>query len=239
MYIWMMLAAFIVMLATFNLSPRSDLQSKHQVPLAEASITKFLIQHDAAVRHAKYNKALKSLNHGLLTGCNDSNQGQMCKYFPVGFNYEENLYYSGIYCLNSAVYSTTTNPDTGDITKTIETQEGVNEASCNATSGSEVYVISYGRVPQRWKNVSSNRILGDYYTAMHSRIAVGASCGIVVPKKGDDEKRNPLGSEYVIEGIDVQNESIPKYLLDDSEFNEVCTKEVDGEFPCIIYVTAL
>ena len=61
----------------------------------------------------------------------------------------------------------------------------------------------------------------------------------MVPNQGIDTKRNPLGSEYVISGIDVKNESIPKYLLDNSKFNEVCTKEIDGEFPCIIYVTTL
>ena len=105
MYIWMMLAAFIVMLAAFNLSPRSDLHSQQQTPLAEAAITKFLVQHDAAIRYAKKTLALKhdnpsayaGLSEGAISGCNEENNGDLCGFLPVGFKYEENLYYSKVY----------------------------------------------------------------------------------------------------------------------------------------------
>ncbi len=249
MYIWMMLAVFIVMLTAFNLSPRSDLQRQQQTPLAEASITKFLVQHDAAVKYAQHQLSQyhnnpsenSGLTAGTITGCNAEGVGSLCNYLPIGFKYEENLYYSSVYCLNSAEYTTQTDPATGAVTSSKTKNEGVEAvADCNANSHHAVYLITFGRIPERWKNATTNRILGEYYGAMHSKIAVGSSCGIVVPKKGDDEVRNPLNSDYVIEGIDVQNASIPPYFLDnDANFRSKCTPEVGGQFPCIIYVTAL
>lgn len=245
----MMLAAFIVMLAAFNLSPRSDLHSQQQTPLAEAAITKFLIQHDAAIRYAKKTLALKhdnpsayaGLSEGAISGCNEENNGDLCGFLPVGFKYEENLYYSKVYCLNSAEYTTTTNPDTGEVTTSKTKQEGIEKVDdCNDVGHNSLYIISYGRIPQRWKNVSTNRILGNFYTAMHSKVAVGSSCGIVVPKTIENDKRNPLDSDYVIEGIDVRNNSIPPYFLEnDAEFQAKCDTDLGGDFPCIIYVTAL
>ena len=249
MYIWMMLAAFIVMLTAFNLSPRNDLPRQLQTPLAEAAITKFLVQHDAAVKYAQHqllryhdNPSENSgLTAGTITGCNSEGGGSLCNYLPIGFKYEENLYYSSIYCLNSSEYTKHTNPETGAVSLVKTKNEGVEAVSdCNANSRNAIYLITFGRIPERWKNPSTNRILGEYYGAMHKKIAVGTSCGIVVPKKGDDETRNPLNSDYVIEGIDVQNVSIPPYFLNnDANFNRKCTPEVGGQFPCIIYVTAL
>ena len=58
MFVWMILATFIVMLLTFNLSPRTDMQYQQETPLAEAAVTKFLVQHDAAVNYVK--KVLRS-----------------------------------------------------------------------------------------------------------------------------------------------------------------------------------
>ena len=75
---------------------------------------------------------------------------------------------------------------------------------------------------------------------MHTKVAVGSSCGIVVPKSVEDDERNPLNIDYVIEGIDVQNNSIPPYFLsNDAKFKAKCDLEIGGSFPCIIYVTAL
>lgn len=272
MYIWMMLAAFIVMLAAFNLSPRADLQRQQQMPLAEASITKFLVQHDAAVKYTKSKLAAyhsnptenAGLSAGMLSGCNDENNGDLCNFLPIGYKYEENLYYSGIYCVNAAEYTNTYNPETGETTSNKTKNEGVEAATTCNGSASVVYVITFGRVPERWKNASTHRILGEYFNAMHSKIAVGSSCGIVVPKSGLNDiegggilveeiteengveilkksgGRNPLDSDYVIAGIDVQNASIPSYFLNnDSKFNSKCDKEIGGEFPCIIYVTAI
>ncbi len=252
MYVWMILATFIVMLAAFNLSPRADLQRQQDTPLAEAAITKFLVQHDAAVKYAKAQLLLKhnnptssyGLSAGTLTVCNSSNSGNLCPFLPVGFKYESNLYYSTIYCLNDAEYGEPDASGKREITK-VEGTEKVTD--CNDTGHNAIYVISYGRVPQRWKNVSTNRIIPEFYNAMHTRVAVGASCGIVVPKttvgnNASGQNRNRLNSDFIIDGIDVQNNSIPSYFIkNDATFKSKCLSgnKVNESFPCMIYVNRL
>ena len=242
----MILATFIVMLAAFNLSPRSDLQQKQDSPLAEAAITKFLVQHDAAVKYAKAELLMKHNNpsssygiaQGNVTVCAD-NKGKLCSYLPLGFKYEADLYYSTIYCLNAMQWSA---PDENG-QRTITKYAGVDAVTnCNDSGHNSIYVITYGRVPQRWKNVSTNRIIPEFYNAMHNQIAVGSSAGIIVPKTVENDPRNRLNSNLVIEGIDVQNNSIPSYFIkNDATVKSKCLSgsKVNSTYPCLIYVTHL
>ena len=248
MYIWMILATFIAMLAAYNLAPRADHASLQQMPLAEASVTKFLVQHKAAVEYIK--KAIldnrdgtKVIAAGTISGCNESNTGNLCPFLPIGFKYEENAYYSKLYCLNPPKYEESA--DSHNL-KTV-TVQGTTTGSCTDPEFGVRYVITYGRIPERWKNVSTNHILGDYYKALRRRLPAGVSCGVVVPRRvmGDAsdprhsaDPSNPLNSAYVIDGVDVQNKSIPKYFLDnDSEFKQKCSLTVGGKFPCLIFWT--
>ena len=48
MYIWVVLATFIVALAAFNLPVRPDMRNVYVSPQAEAVITKLYLQHKAA-----------------------------------------------------------------------------------------------------------------------------------------------------------------------------------------------
>lgn len=260
----MILATFMVMLMAFNLSPRNDAHYQMNVPLAEGAITKFLVQHDAAVKYVQHTLALKhnnptdpaytglNLNNHEITGCS-SGSGNMCNFLPIGFKYEENLYHSTYYCLNAAEYTYQTeevvDENTGETsTKTTRTQtklEGIESGnSCNHTildgKTNSIYVITYGRVPERWKNVSSNKILGDYYNAMHRQVAVGSTCGIVRPKLSGSDDRNTMKSNFIVEGISIKNNSIPPYFINNDEgFKEKCLSGsgVNQNFPCIIYVT--
>jgi len=264
MYIWMMLATFIVVLAAFNLSPRADLQKQQQTPMAEAAITKFLVQHDAAVKYAKAQleryyadpENYAGLSAGLITGCqketltDDETEetttteiGALCNFLPIGFKYEENSYYSTVYCLNGAKYENVMDEETGEVTQNIVQQEGITSvAGCNDTANNAIYAVTYGRVPERWKNVSTHKVLAEFYNAMHSKVAIGSSCGIVVPKSQGENSRNVLNSNFVIQGIDVRNSSIPSYIYTyDNNFRSKCMSgnSLNSAFPCIIYVTAL
>lgn len=258
MYVWMVIAVFIVMMASFNLAPRADFKTQQQEPLAEASITKFLVQHRAAVKYAKeqfikqINGSSISLSSGAnnITVCNSSKQGNLCPYLPIGYQYNQNEFYTKVYCLNENVYTEGTNRK-----RTRTKIAGTEPASCKNTGSSVRYVISFGRVPERWKNVSTNKILGDFFLALHNQVPAGASCGIIVPKQNASNyytettkdsgnvditlSHNPLDSAYVIEGVDVYNKSIPKYFLDDHDFTSKCTLTVDGKYPCLIYVTQM
>ena len=47
MYIWVILATFVVALFSYNLSVRSDSRDLYVTPQAQAVISKLLIQHEA------------------------------------------------------------------------------------------------------------------------------------------------------------------------------------------------
>ena len=253
MYIWMILATFIVVLATFNLSPRADIEKVQLAPLAEAAVTKFLSQHNAAVEYAtKVTKEMLSGGVGFsgsvtqLTGCNNG-VGDLCDYLPIGYHYTENAYYSSVYCLNGHVKDAE-----GNITKTA----GQETEDCSTAVR---YVITFGRVPQRWKNVSTNKILAPYYTALRSKIPMQVAGGIVIPKTEGDP-RNVMNSNYVIQvmgsvqrfntgaeagstriqDFSIKDNSIPPYFLAyDTNFTGKCLHGggLDPKFPCVIFVS--
>ena len=240
----MVIAVFIVMLASLNLAPRADFKSVQQKPLAEATIGKFLIQHKAALKYAQA-KIKDQKNGGTvtfapgeneLTICNASGEGNLCGYFPVGYKYNQNEFYSKVYCLNSNRYHVN---DDGSRTRT--KVAGKDPANCTDAGNVQRYLITFGRVPERWKNVSTNKILGDFFLALKSQVPVGSSCGIVNKRQGDvDDKTNPLESEYIIQGNNVNNASIPEYFLEyDDDFTNNCDKEMSMDHPCLIEISNL
>ena len=254
----MILATFIVMLATYNLSPRNDAHNYFQVPLAEAAITKFTTQHKAAIEYAKdtiknYREDPSNntpLTQGNITGCNSSGSGSLCDYLPIGYKFDDIKYYSTIYCLNKTIYEdvideTTGLPkvdeETGRVVKAVKNMKGtLATGNCSDASSTAIFVISYGRVPERWKNVSTKHVLGDFYTAMRKSINAGDPCGIAVPKSSRNANANYLNSDYVIEGVVPQNSSIPAYFLNnDNTFKSKCSLDIGGPNPCLIYVSEL
>ena len=254
MYVWMILATFVAILAAFNLSPRNDIRQVQSTPLAEAAITKFLVVHDAAVRYARKKVSLQhqnpqgevGLSAGSITGCTkngDNYTGNLCGFLPIGFKFNDDSYTTKAYCLNSAEYDYSEDEE-GNIIQTVSKVEGTEDGyDCNDVGHHAVYIVSYGPIPPRWRNVASNRILPEYYYAMRSKIAVGSSCGIVAKKTVAVDERNRLNSDYVIEGIDVKNNSIPLKVIQDNDFASQCLQWNDSlngfVMPCIIYVTAL
>lgn len=267
----MILATFIAVFAAFNLSPRNDIQHVQNVPLAEGAITKFLVLHDAAVKYAKTQTRLRFNNpdnasYGIAAGevsCTKeenivededleegeepeisvSYNGELCPYLPIGYSYIPTEYKTKVFCLNSAEYNYDTDEE-GNTVQTVRVQEGTQDGyDCNDTSHNAIYVVSFGQVPSRWRNVATNRIVSEFYQAMRSKIAVGVSCGIVAPKPVGSDPRNVLNSNYVIEGIDVKNNSIPLKVLQDPDFRSACDNwddDLNGfRIPCIIYVTSI
>ena len=253
MYIWMILATFMVILAAFNLSPRADIEKVQLAPLAEAAVTKFLAQHNAAVEYATRVSKGEGFPDSVtqLTGCNNGT-GDLCDYLPMGYKYVENAYYSSVYCLNGHEKDTD-----GNITK----RAGQEAVDC--ATGVR-YVITFGRVPQRWKNVSTQKILAPYYTALRSKIPAQSTGGVVIPKTEGDP-HNMMNSDYVIQTMglvqrynnqhddtgaangenhirdfSVKDNSIPPYFLtNDTNFNSKCIQGegLHPQFPCVIYVS--
>ena len=56
MYIWVILATFLAVLASYTLSPRADIRQITVEPLAEAAVEKLVTKHKAARDYVKYRK---------------------------------------------------------------------------------------------------------------------------------------------------------------------------------------
>ncbi len=224
MYIWMILATFMVMLAAYNLSPRADIAHIQNAPRAEATATKFLYQHKAAEKFTKD----QITEETVATGGIDISS--LVYYLPIGFKYDEDSYASVLYCLN---------PETKDAEGNI-TLAGQTTGECIQGNKKVRYVITFGQVPDKWKNVATNKVLGDFYKALRSRIPVSMACGIVT-NATPGQKNNKMESTYVIEGVDaIVNASIPPYFITtDATFSEKCLKDGELSDPCLICVTNL
>ncbi len=248
MYVWMLLATFIVALASFNLAPRADTRVKQLEPLAEAAVTKFAIQHDAAVQYAKKQKIAHALAQGEI------NKSEFEDYLPLGFIWKQGEYTSKIYCLNRGEYADKTNEDGSivlnengyPVRETVLYPAIAESGNCNDVDISGNYVITYGKVPERWKNLVTQTVLGDYLNAMKRKIALGSGCGILAPRRSGEDKTNILNSDYILVGLNAFNNSVPPYVLEnDNNFRNRCGLGTsDSNFPkdgnyCIVYVTAL
>lgn len=247
MYVWMLLATFIVALASFNLAPRSDTRARQLEPLAEASITKFSTQHDAAVSYAKAQRDAIMLAQGEL------NNSEIGDYLPIGFIWKQGEYNSRIYCLNKQEVTDKLNEDgtpvldeNGSHVQEITRPQAIAESgNCNDALGSANYVVTYGKVPERWKNLITGTILADYFNALKNRVSIGSSCGILAPRRDGEDKANVLDSDYILVGLSALNDSVPPYVLEQEHFKNKCGLEAsDDNFPkdgnyCIVYVTEL
>ena len=222
----MILATFMVMLAAYNLSPRADIAHIQNAPQAEAAITKFLYQHKVAEKFTKDQIAGETVTPG------DIDISSLVDYLPIGFKYDEGSYASVVYCLN---------PETKDAEGNIS-PAGQIVSECFPTTGNKKvrYVITFGQVPDKWKNVATNKVLGDFYKALRSRIPVSMACGIVT-NATQGQQNNKMGSTYVIEGVDaIVNASIPPYFIaTDTIFTDKCLKDGELSDPCLICVTNL
>lgn len=70
MYIWVILATFVVALFSYNLSVRSDSRDLYVTPQAQAVVSKLLIQHEAVTKYTKkqYKLAKKGQGEKMFMG---------------------------------------------------------------------------------------------------------------------------------------------------------------------------
>ena len=99
MYIWVVLATFLAMLASYTLSMRADIRKVTVEPMAEAEIAKLVSKHRAAGRYVHYNSPPNTPAEqvtfvpGIISDANI--EGEMSS---VTIN--DKNYTSQIFCLN-------------------------------------------------------------------------------------------------------------------------------------------
>lgn len=248
MYIWVILATFMAMLYSFNLSPRADIRELEIEPVAKALISKLVIKQQAAGRYMRGNTPPYA--HTLLNGSPiySSNiiytsgiltDEQLKGYLPYGFN-EDGSVTTEIYCLN---------------------KNNQSQAMDCADEKAIRYLVAYTVIPQRWLNVKSGLPNNDFNNAMKQIIGYDNSFGYpsceefetdpvtdiktckklavrgrqglrAVEYTGDAEKGEDKTSTV---GTKIGFE-IPSYIANNGGFATTCGNKKSGSGLCLIYI---
>lgn len=212
MYIWVLLATFITILYSFNLAVREDIRSVKVAPVAEAIISRTVIQQESAKDYFRKNMAsIKSSTNSFLPLDADDLES----FAPYGFKIDGNGVNTDIFCLKS-----------DNILNT--------PVACN-TADAKIYVISYGQVPNRWVNLSSGMPNNDYKAAIKNVMGFEPTFGYTVPNQGGDIASGTYESEMEIKNNDKVRVFIPKYIIESTDFAAACT----GNMHCLVYLSSM
>lgn len=250
MYIWVLLATFMAMLYSFNLSHRADIREIEVEPVAKALISKLVIKQQAAGRYMRGNTPpyahsvgsdgtiYKSNNityqAGILTEdelAPDPEKG--LTYLPYGFK-DDGSVVTEIYCLNKNNQSLA--------------MDCANEKAIR-------YLVAYTVIPQRWLNVKTGLPNNDFNNAMKQIIGYDNSFGypsceefetdpvteIKTCKKLAVRGREGLHAvEYEEDGSSKVGHQIrfeiPSYIANNGGFAEKCGNKNDRKNLCLIYI---
>lgn len=225
MYIWVVLATFIVALAAFNLPIRPDMRNVYVSPQAEAVVTKLYLQHKAAEDFV----AADAQTRGTYV-MGELLPDDLSIYLPMGFELsadadtpvtEQNI--SFLYCLdkNSPNLAVSSPQCNGDYTP---------------------YLISYGCIPERWKNIHNGKPNNDLIEALHNIMGYGGHVGYAEELTPVPSEQNLLGSSMGINIRDKMWLSIPQYIISSNagehSFYNVCG-DAKQCGTCLVYMTVL
>ena len=256
MYIWVLRATFIAILYSFNLPTRSDMREIYVEPQAEAIVSKMLLQHRAAENYARdlgYTsyypgnvdfKLLCQKNYLPygLEGCNPSDTSKISRRQEIQ---------SRIYCLDKS---------SSGYSKSVTGCPG--SPSCCSQDNAYNYVVTYGCVPQRWRNIKTGKPNNDLLNAIKNTVGVGVNIGYAdfedktFTRTYDVANGKTVQDKYTMHlvGREVEWIGIPEYVVNDAEggntsFNRMCVeplKDKDGNVVeaqvcsyCMVYITPI
>ena len=225
MYIWVILATFLAMLASYTLAVRPDMRSVTVEPVAEAVLGKIVVQHKSAKNYVKYHKPpFTSHPKKVAYQVGVIDKAELEKETPYGFILSDD-YTSKIFCMNTAFsyaypHDASNNP-------------------CDVVENKRM-LITYGPSPSRWMSLSSGlqRPNLDLMNAMRSIVNVGEKLGYIIPADASEvsvSEDNPSGSDVkLIDRDGVRINFVPKAIVDDPDFKSVC--DLIKNWGCLIYM---
>lgn len=248
MYIWVILATFMLALYSFNLSYRSDIREIELEPLARSLISKVLIKQQASGEYLKAHTPpyAKITGEDGLPVTSDSvtySPGVLSteqlspagggSFLPYGFVDDENVI-TEIYCIDEA---------------------GTNSLACS-DENSWVYLMTYTVLPQKWLSIKTGVPSNDFLNAMKDMVGDDPGFGYPICLKyieGDSEEKKceQLGlrsrtGTYKI-GYDeddnpIISESlafeIPRYIANNGTFAETCNDSSNNDM-CLVSIYKL
>ena len=222
MYIWVILATFIAMLAAFNLPVREDMRALTVEPLAEAYVSKLVTKHRAALMFAdnrippRNESDRQTLCGSGTTGC-DIVDVEYLPYAPFGF-YDDPNYQSRVFCLKKG------DPDVLE--------------DCD-TSGSR-FLVTYGPVPRKWRSITDGRPSVDLVNAMNRTVNMGTRFGYamevaqVEEETGVTMENNYYGAVMMVRGREPEGAFIPNAIAADADFQSQCVENY-----CLMYMSEI
>ncbi len=202
MYLWVVLITFIAMLYSYNLSVRGDERRLAIEPLAEAEVSRFAMHHRMGQQYVKERTPKSTENpYGIEGEIVDYTSGildyesDLEPYRPVGFQINDN-YQTEIYCAMKGDWSTA-NPD------------------CTAEDADKI-LITYGPIPERWVNRSSDTPNNDFMNALSRIFEVDNTIGYAI------EARNNSNYKMELQGREDTAIYLPNLVVTSGGFKEVC-----------------
>ena len=229
----MLLASFMVVLYAFNLSTREDMDELYNVPQAESLISKLIHQHVAAQKYIEDHLPPNNANTVASYYPGQIDIDDLEYYLPYGFKRDDE-YTSLIYCLNR---------ESANLSQAIAgcSSTGV---SCCSDPKAITYVVTFGCIPSRWRNLITGKPETDLLKAIEKFTYTGTDLGYSVAVDaslwGAEET---IKSTMAIKGMAASYTSIPQYIISNElngvgskSFSKVCVNNQNCPY-CLIYMT--
>ena len=228
MYIWVILATFLAILASYTLSVRPDMRELSVARMAEAALGRLVVQHEAALNYVKYNKYPYSASRdkvdyapGIIS------DGDLLVEMPYGHSLD-GQYTSKIFCMNQDM--------------TVAFGNAGAENPCDVTDNRKM-VVTYGPIPTRWLSLSSamERPNTDFLNALWNMVSSGEEFGYMLPALASDvhvSVENPSASNVQLAtrpGAELV--FVPKAVVEDADFKSVC--DLEENFVCLVYMSGI
>lgn len=226
MYVWVILATFLAMLASYTLAPRADMRRLTVETVAEAELAKFVAQHHAAYQYVRLHKPpfsgdkkLNNYSPGVVS------EDTLRSHLPFGYVLS-GLYISQIFCM--------------DDTMGAEVGSGPN-GPCNLPDSRKV-MVTYGPIPERWINLSTDpeEPNMDFMNAVRNTSNAGEVIGYT--KFDSSAAHDPIfnlsaSKVRVFDGRGTYQSFVPKAVLNNSTYKSVC--DLDSNKVCLVSVAGI
>ena len=226
MYIWVVLATFLAILASYTLSPRSDYRKVAVEPVAEAQVAKLVTKHNAAFEYVKFRKYPYTSGRRQLdydTGIIPDDE--ITPYLPYGHENDEN-FTSQIFCMD-------------EFMEVAYDSVGSADNPC-ADRHNKRRLITYGPIPERWLNQLSglDRPNTDYMNAVRNTVDEGEMLGYTANGDSSVSNDNPSGSAVmIVDRMGSKMYYIPKAIVNDPDFKSVC--DLTKNKVCLVYMSGI
>ena len=194
MYLWLIIATFIAALFAMNTSIRSDIKELYVEPQAQTVVTKLYVQHRAAMNYIS-KRDRNSTVTGLSYKPGELTADMLKADLPYGFRQDSgfNKFTTWVYCLDKdklensgaaalpAVCTSGLPPAGGEGGEESNPDLGTG-GNCCAGSSTVVYLVTYGCVPSKWRDVRSGKPDGILLGAMKTTTGFTHGMGYAIDR---------------------------------------------------------